>query len=70
MFLMQTVTLVDITKEIPRPYWVIFRLIMAVLLPLSYKLLSRLFIPDDPDGEAVVWSMMSKKEGKDKNKKK
>lgn len=53
---------VDITKEIPLKYWVLFIAVMAVVLPLSNKLLTHFFIPKSDDEEAPVWSSMSKKD--------
>ena len=61
MFLIYATTGVDITKEIPFKYWVLFIAVMAVVLPLSNKLLTHLFIPKSDDEDAPVWSSMSKK---------
>lgn len=62
MFWIYTTTGVDITKEIPLKYWVLFIAVMAVVLPVSNKLLTHLFIPKSDDEEAPVWSSMSKKD--------
>lgn len=61
MFWIYATTGVDITKEIPFKYWVLFIAVMAVVLPLSNKLLTHLFIPKNDDEDAPVWSSMSKK---------
>lgn len=61
MFWIYATTGVDITKEIPFKYWVLFIAVMAVMLPLSNKLLTHLFIPKNDDEDAPVWSSMSKK---------
>ena len=61
MFWMYATTGVDITKEIPFKYWVLFIAVMAVVLPVSNKLLTHLLIPKSDDEDAPVWSSMSKK---------
>ena len=61
MLLLQTVELVDITKEIPLKYWVLFIAVMAVILPLASKFLTHLFIPKNNEEDAPVWSSMSRK---------
>lgn len=59
--LLNTIETVDITKEIPLKYWIVFILIMAVVLPVSHRILTKMFIPKEGDGEAPVWSAMDKK---------
>ena len=61
MLLLTTVELVDITKEIPLGYWVLFIAVMAVILPLASKILTNMFIPKNNEEDAPVWSSMSKK---------
>ncbi|MBQ7902571.1 MAG: hypothetical protein IJ362_02460 [Oscillospiraceae bacterium] len=61
MFLLETIKTVDITQEIPLKYWIIFIVVMAVILPLVSKLLTKLFIPAKGRDEAPIWSAMSKK---------
>ena len=61
MFLFYATTGVDITKEIPLQYWILFIAVMSVVLPLARKLLTHLFIPANDNEEAVVWSAMNKK---------
>ena len=61
MFLLQTVQTVDITKEIPLKYWLIFAAVLAVVMFLVKKLLTKLFIPQGDDEEALIWSIKSKK---------
>lgn len=61
MYYFYTSAGVDITKEIPLPYWVAFIAVMAVVLPLSNKFLTHLFIPKNDEEDAPVWSSMSKK---------
>ena len=61
MILLTTVELVDITKEIPFGYWVLFIAVMAVTLPLASKILTNMFIPKNNEEDAPVWSSMSKK---------
>lgn len=64
MFLLDVVTTVDITQEIPLKYWILFIAVMAVILPLASKLLTKLFIPAKGSDEAPVWSAMSRKNNK------
>ena len=60
MLLLQTTELVDITKEIPLKYWILFIAVMAVILPLVSKLLTNLFIPKNDEEDAPVWSSFEK----------
>ena len=60
MLLLQTTELVDITKEIPLKYWILFIAVMAVILPLVSKLLTHLFIPKNNEEDAPVWSSLEK----------
>ena len=64
MFLFNTLELVDITKEIPLKYWILFIAVMAVILPLASKFLTHMFIPKNGEEDAPVWSAMSKKDKK------
>lgn len=61
MFLLNTIATTDITKEIPLKYWIIFIRIMSFVLPLSYKILWKMFIPQNPEDDPPVWDMMGKK---------
>ena len=61
MLLLQTVELVDITKEIPLKYWILFIAVMAVIIPLVSKILTNLFIPKNNEEDAPVWSSIEKK---------
>lgn len=61
MFLFYATTGVDITKEIPLKYWILFIAVMAVVLPLARRFLTHLFIPKKGEEEVPVWSSMSKK---------
>jgi len=60
MTLFTVIETVDITKEIPLKYWLVFIAVMAVILPLANKALTRFFIPKNSDEEAPVWSSYSK----------
>ena len=62
MLLLNTLELVDITKEIPLKYWIIFIAVMAVVLSLVSRYLTNMFIPKDGEDDAPVWSAMSKKD--------
>ena len=64
MLLLQTVELVDITKEIPLKYWILFIAVMAVILPLASKFLTHLFIPKSNEEDAPVWSSMNRRNKK------
>ena len=64
MLLLQTVELVDITKEIPLKYWVLFIVVMAIILPLVSKILTNLFIPKNDEEDAPVWSSLDRKNNK------
>ena len=64
MLLLDVVKTVDITQEIPLKYWIIFIAVMAVILPLVSKLLTKLFIPPENGDDAPVWSAMSRKNNK------
>ena len=67
MLLFNTVELVDITKEIPLKYWILFIAVMAMILPLASKILTNMFIPKNNEEDAPVWSSMGKKyNGKNK----
>ena len=61
MLLLQTVELVDITKEIPLKYWILFIAVMAVILPLASKILTHMFIPQNNEEDAPVWSSLDRK---------
>ena len=61
MFFLTAVQPVDITKEIPLKYWMLFIAVMAVILPLASKILTNMFIPKNNEEDAPVWSSMSKK---------
>ena len=61
MLFLSAVQPVDITKEIPFGYWVLFIAVMAVILPLASKILTNMFIPKNNEEDAPVWSSMSKK---------
>ena len=62
--LLNAIETVDITKEIPLKYWIVFIFIMAVVLPVSHRIFTKMFIPKEGDGEAPVWSAMDKKDKK------
>ena len=62
MLLLQTVELVDITKEIPLKYWILFIAVMAVIIPLVSKVLTNLFIPQNGEEDAPVWSSLDRKD--------
>lgn len=66
MLLLNTIETVDITQEIPLKYWVIFIAVMAIILPLVSRMLTRLFIPKDGEEEAPIWSAMAKKNNRKK----
>ena len=66
MLLLNTLELVDITKEIPLKYWLLFIAVMAVVLPLASRFLTNMFIPKNDAEDAPVWSAMSKKDKRGK----
>ena len=66
MFFLTAVQPVDITKEIPLKYWILFIAVMAVILPLASKFLTHLFIPKNDEEDAPVWSSMNRKNKKDR----
>lgn len=68
MLFLQTVELVDITREIPLKYWVLFIAVMVVVLPLVSKMLTKMFVPKNNEEDAPVWSSMSKKHNKNSKK--
>ena len=61
MLLFNTAELVDITKEIPFKYWVLFIVVMAIVLTLVSKLLTKMFIPENNEEDPPVWSSMDRK---------
>ena len=64
MFFLTAVQPVDITKEIPLKYWILFIAVMAVILPLASRFLTHLFIPKSDEEDAPVWSSMSRRNKK------
>ena len=64
MLFLSAVRPVDITKEIPLKYWILFIAVMAVILPLASKFLTHLFIPKSDEEDAPVWSSMNRKNKK------
>ena len=68
MLMFLATTGVDITQEIPIEYWVLFIAVMALVLPLANRLLTHMFIPKNDDEEAPVWSVMSRKDRKNKKR--
>ena len=66
MLLLNTLELVDITKEIPLKYWLLFIAVMAVVLPLVSRFLTNMFIPKNDAEDAPVWSAMSKEDKRGK----
>lgn len=61
MIFLKTIETVDITKEIPFVYWIIFAVVMFFVLTLASKVLTNLFIPKPGKEEAPIWSKYNKK---------
>ena len=61
MFFLNTIETVDITKELPLEFWLVFALVMAVVLFVAHKLLTRLFVPKPGREEPAVWDKYSKR---------
>ena len=60
MILLSTIETVDITKEIPLGYWIVFIIVMAVVLTVASKVLTKMFIPKNGEEEAEIWSKFTK----------
>lgn len=61
MLLLKTIETVDITKEIPLKYWIIFIIVMFFVLKIASKILTNLFIPKPGEEEAPIWSKYDEK---------
>lgn len=61
MFFLNTIETVDITKELPLGFWLVFIPVMAVVLFVAHRLLTRMFIPKPGKEEAPLWDKYSKR---------
>lgn len=61
MFILNVLETTDITKELPITFWVVFAVVMAVVLLVAHRLLTRLFIPRPGSEEAPIWDKYNKR---------